>query len=91
MLKEVKSSSNPSLDCSWNEVSVAAQFLNQQNNPDVGDAAKHLPSPDKLPSACELRSAETKVKKKKNGRSIIFGEMSYVNEVEPQHLVYIPE
>lgn len=40
MLKEVKSSSNPSLDRSWNEVPVATQFLNQQNNPDVGDAAK---------------------------------------------------
>ena len=58
----------------------------------------HLPSPDKLPSACELRSAEIKVKKKKKKqkkqqqprRSIIFGEMSYVNEVEPQYLVYIP-
>ena len=25
----------------------------------------HLPSPDKLPSACELRSAEIKIKKQK--------------------------
>ena len=54
----------------------------------------HLPSPDKLPSACELRSTEIKIKKKKknttNRRSIILGEMSYVNEVEPHHLVYIP-
>lgn len=33
----------------------------------------HLPSPDKLPSACELRSAEIKVKKKTNQEKHYFG------------------
>ena len=34
-----------------------------------------LPSPDKLPSACELRSAEVKVQKKNQEKRYFFSEL----------------